>query len=212
MKEESKLFDLFRDNEHKLHEYPSADAWLRLEKRLDAHRRRRSISLYRPIAIAAGLTLIIGTSFVLGWVANGAMQQSSGPVALDELPSSSGPDVYAQTLSVRNQYSQVVLDEGERGKHFRVNQPPQGQPDAVNPFSWLAGSWEGETHFEEWTVINEKLLKGVAFQMQENRRIDLKEMEILLKNGVWKLRDDTSQREISPAQFEKEWSLEKRAR
>lgn len=125
MKDDQKLFDLFRNNEHKLHEYPSADAWLRLEKRLEAHRRRRRIPLFRPIAMAAGMLLVIGMAFALGWVSHSLTQApDSGVASLSDLPPSQGADPYAQVLSIRKQYDNVQVEEGSGPKRFRVNQPP----------------------------------------------------------------------------------------
>lgn len=49
------LFDLFRENDHKLEERPSLQSWRRLEKRLDSHQRRSRISLYRSLAMVAGV-------------------------------------------------------------------------------------------------------------------------------------------------------------
>lgn len=132
MKDDQKIFDLFRNNEHKLHEYPSADAWLKLEKKLEARRKRRRIALFRPLAMAAGLALVIGTAFILGWVANSLTQSSQNSLtALSDLPPAQGVDPYAQTLSMRRQYAQAQVEEGSGQKRFRVNEPPREVAAAV---------------------------------------------------------------------------------
>lgn len=56
MRRQKTLFDLFRDNAHKLNEAPSRQTWQRLEERLEK-RRRRSLQLrIRHMAIAAAIS------------------------------------------------------------------------------------------------------------------------------------------------------------
>ena len=129
MKKDQKLFELFRKNEHKLHEYPSDDAWRRLEKRLDAHRKRRRITTFRPIAMAAALVLLVGMVALFTWVSD-TLQQSNKRahphfVLLEDLPPSEDNNFYAQNLAIRERYDQTEVDEGDSQKRFRVNQPRQ---------------------------------------------------------------------------------------
>ena len=59
-KMKKELFDLFRENEHKLEERPSSDAWRRLEARLDDRKRRRQSNTFRQmLSVAAVLLLLI---------------------------------------------------------------------------------------------------------------------------------------------------------
>lgn len=86
MKQSKDLFDLFRESQHKLDEAPAPQAWRRLEKRLDTRRASRgSNSLYRIMAMAAGVLLLIGVFSLLP-----ALDQSSQMeegVALNTPPS-----------------------------------------------------------------------------------------------------------------------------
>lgn len=137
MKDDQKLFDLFRDNEHKLHEYPSADAWRRLEQRLDAHRQRRRIFPLSPFSMAASLVLLIGLVGLFAWITQGIQKEDPAGSAhfavLEDLPLPSGPDFYSQNLNAGRQYAQATLDEGSSQKRFRVNQPRQA-PEPVVAF------------------------------------------------------------------------------
>lgn len=129
MKDDQKLLDLFRENEHKLHEYPSADAWRRLEQRLEAHRRRRRIAFLRPVPLAASLVFILGTAALLTWVLRlqdrGDAQATAQFAVLEELPPATGQDAYSQSLSAYRPYANAALKEGDSQKRFRVNQPKQ---------------------------------------------------------------------------------------
>ena len=129
MEKDQKLFDLFRDNEHKLHEYPSADAWRRLEQRLDAHRRRRRIAVYRPIAMAATVILLVGMVALFTWVSHTLDQEKSRTnayfVLLEDLPPGEGSSFYAQNLALREKYDEAEFEEGDSQKRFHVNKPRQ---------------------------------------------------------------------------------------
>ncbi|MFZ2900991.1 MAG: hypothetical protein WA004_20335 [Saprospiraceae bacterium] len=207
MKDDQKLFDLFRNNEHKLHEYPSADAWLRLEKKLEAHRRRRRISLFRPIAMAAGVMLVIGIAFALGWVSHSLTQtQDSGMASLSDLPPSQGADPYAQVLSIKKQYDSVQVEEGSGPKRFRVNQAPAAEDHA---FGWLEGLWQEGNVYQEWTRIDAQTFRGVSFQLSGQQRTQVKEMELRQENGVWILKEGGTSRTVSPEEFRAGWDMQK---
>jgi len=65
MKSDKDLFDLFRENEHKLTETPSPRAWDRLEQRLDSDTQKHQVSYYRQIAVAASMVALLAVAFVL---------------------------------------------------------------------------------------------------------------------------------------------------
>ena len=63
MKRQKNISDLFRDNQHKLDERPSADAWDRLERKLDRHQtsaRRQVRPMYRNLIMAASILFLVG--------------------------------------------------------------------------------------------------------------------------------------------------------
>ncbi|NUQ25892.1 MAG: hypothetical protein HUU34_18230 [Saprospiraceae bacterium] len=59
MKRQKTLFDLFRDNAHKLEETPSRQSWQRLEARLDRHRQHSRMLSIRQFAVAAAVGGIV---------------------------------------------------------------------------------------------------------------------------------------------------------
>lgn len=65
MKQSKDIFDLFRESRHKLDEAPNPQAWRRLEKRLDTRRAKHGGSIYRIMAMAAGVLLLIGVFSLL---------------------------------------------------------------------------------------------------------------------------------------------------
>lgn len=152
MKDDQKLFDLFRDNEHKLHEYPSADAWRRLEQRLDAHRQRRRIFPLRPFSMAASLVLLIGLAGLFAWITQGIQKEdpagSAHFVVLEDLPLPSGPDFYSQNLNAGRQYAQAALEEGNSQKRFRVNQSRQA-PEPIKKSAPMSGEADDLVALEE---------------------------------------------------------------
>ena len=59
MKRQKDIFDLFRDNSHKLEERPSSQAWRKLEQRLEERHRRRRPFFFRPISMAAAIAMLV---------------------------------------------------------------------------------------------------------------------------------------------------------
>ena len=59
MKPKKDIFDLFRDNQHKLNERPSHEAWGKLESRLDQHKDRNRSSIYRILSMAAAVVGLV---------------------------------------------------------------------------------------------------------------------------------------------------------
>lgn len=66
MKQEDKLYDLFRKNQHKLEEMPATQSWDTLRRRLDNRRKpRNTFSIYRMFAmIAAAVGLVVVATIV----------------------------------------------------------------------------------------------------------------------------------------------------
>jgi hypothetical protein len=85
MKQQKDLYDLFRDNKHKLDEAPNPQAWRRLEKRLDTRRATRGSSIYRIMSMAAGVLLLLGVFSLLP--ALESSDQDNTVVAMDTPPS-----------------------------------------------------------------------------------------------------------------------------
>lgn len=71
--------NLFRNNQHKLNERPSARTWERLESRLDDHRRRGRVTMIRQWSMAAAVLLLFGIVGLLGTL--NFNQNDNAPIA-----------------------------------------------------------------------------------------------------------------------------------
>ncbi len=121
------IFDLFRDNEHRLHEAPSPQNWGRLEKRLEARRaaqvRQRYVYFRQPLGMVAGLALVMGLAVVFLWLANSSSPNTQvailgHPVNLEELdnaaPSTSADWEVAGLVVERPASLEQSIAEGSR--------------------------------------------------------------------------------------------------
>jgi hypothetical protein len=64
----SDIFDFFKENESKLHERPSEQVWLKLEKKLERHRRpkRRGVQ-FLQLGVVALILLLLILAAVMVW-------------------------------------------------------------------------------------------------------------------------------------------------
>ncbi len=65
MQRQPDIFDLFRNNQHKLTQQPSPYAWRRLERRLDRNAGVKRFSLLRQWGMAAAIVLLVGLVFLV---------------------------------------------------------------------------------------------------------------------------------------------------
>ena len=65
MKDKKDLFDLFRENEHKIQPTPSRHAWDKLERKLDARVDNNQTSKYRSIAQIAAVVALVSIATAL---------------------------------------------------------------------------------------------------------------------------------------------------
>ncbi|MBK8554950.1 MAG: hypothetical protein IPL65_03870 [Lewinellaceae bacterium] len=63
----SDLFDFFKENESKLFEAPPAQAWKKLESRLDKRRRERRKIRFLQIGVVSIILLLLLLAAFLGW-------------------------------------------------------------------------------------------------------------------------------------------------
>lgn len=73
------IFDLFKDNEHKLNQEPSPKAWSRIERRIQGPkpiaRRRKMHTSSSFLSIAASLALVIGLISVISIMVGNKKQE-----------------------------------------------------------------------------------------------------------------------------------------
>jgi cytoskeletal protein RodZ len=96
MNHHKNLFDLFRENQHKLDERPPLHTWRRLEQRLDKHQRRGRISLYRSLAMVAGILALAVLIILMTLVVDQQQEYLTGtPHQLEDLQPSEADNATA---------------------------------------------------------------------------------------------------------------------
>lgn len=128
------LFENFRRNEHKLNERPSADAWTKLEARLNKQERsvpgrQRPTPIFRLMSIAASVLLLVGLSFVVSQTfmkPNIQAIAAATPEKLEDLPTLQ-PDSYSFSTEVAEYQRRVnanprgIIREGDVQKRLVVH-------------------------------------------------------------------------------------------
>ncbi len=179
------VFDFFREREGQLSEAPSAHTWRRLERRLDNHQQRNRRSLFRALAMAAGVMLlalvIVLISLILdsrSWK-NGAGYQAA-PSQLEDLQQGESGEASIHTVQAAQRAQKQRLrpiSEGIAGQKLMLaNGADAGpklnaSPNMIQRFEWLLGRWEaqeqGRPLVEEWKQASETAFEGMAI-IEEN--------------------------------------------
>ncbi len=126
MKTKKDPFDLFRDNQHKLSERPSPQAWRRLERRLDAHKNRRSGSWFSShLGMVAAIALLVVSITVISFLTNHkneiqAAASEPVPAQLEELTASADQQEMLKVVEFSRRYqdrlAKPTVNEGQKGK------------------------------------------------------------------------------------------------
>ena len=177
MKPKKDIFQIFQENQHKLNERPSPQAWRRLERRLDARRGQNRPSLYRHIAMAAGVFAIIALISLIAVLVdqnNGpsylAINQP-GPIQLEELTYT---DVDVEALKVVEFTNGAVnrsnnIKEGNSNQLLMpakvlTNNSSDNSQTLAQQLHWLLGDWEQSDNQkvskERWSIIDDYTLEG----------------------------------------------------
>lgn len=150
MMENKDLFDLFRDNEHKLAQQPSDQAWSRIQQRLQAApaaeprpsaHRLHVRHLVRVVVVAASIALVLGLAVSYLWVtdtsADTLAELQGNVVPLEELTLLPAPaSVPATALAVApaaKQRPARPIREGVAGQRLIVKTEAAPPPAAPNP-------------------------------------------------------------------------------
>lgn len=123
------IFDLFRDNEHKLQQAPSPQTWNRLERRLESRRRARQrgryVTMRRPLGMVASLALLLALTAVFLWLGRSTVDTNTAvaimeqPVELEELAIAMNDDtpvseIAEKAIKYPAEYPQKPIAEGSR--------------------------------------------------------------------------------------------------
>lgn len=147
------IFDLFKDNEHKLNESPSPQTWDRIQNRMNTPRaiqsKRKTRHIAPPLGIAATLALILSIMVAFIWMVDKdkhqrAIAQASYELDIQELKIDY-PTVNTQRkasqIAIQNKQSKPLKPINEGSAHQKlvaktsaVQQPtaePTGEMDSV---------------------------------------------------------------------------------
>lgn len=123
MKQENKIFDLFKKNEHKLKERPSLQAWNKLERRLDQQSRNKGrkfpFSIYSLVMMAAASIALV---FFISTLSNMAeISRNQRPVVIKETTPTESVKTYELRIeqSFREKYADILsrtVEEGSTGR------------------------------------------------------------------------------------------------
>lgn len=134
MKQKDKIFDLFQQNQHKLEERPSLQAWNKLERRLDQKSRKRikpKFSFYSVVMMAAAAVALV---FFITTIADVAQEVNSRKaVVIKESTPTKNIKLYSIVAeqTFREKYQDILdrtVEEGTSGRLTVANNK------AVRPF------------------------------------------------------------------------------
>lgn len=110
MSENDKIYELFRQNEHKLDEKPSRRAWERLDARLDRHEAKRiQPSWYKYGGMVAAVLILVCTATLL--TLNN--QSSNQQMAMKDMDMISTPLLDLKNDGNSNNYKRIVAYQNE---------------------------------------------------------------------------------------------------
>lgn len=173
MSKRKDIEDLFRDGASQMRQQPSSHAWDRLESRLDKRRATGGSTLYRRLAMAAALLLLVTMvallPMYLGPKSGEQMAfNQNGSFGMEEINSEGG----MRPLPISEVYSDVNLREGDSQKRITVavrNAGPLNQPpnyDRAETPTMLADEVTSPDDIPETIVQNEP-----AFEEEDDAEI-----------------------------------------
>jgi len=134
MKKKDKIIDLFQQNQHKLEERPSLQAWNKLERRLDQKSRKKTkpkFSIYSIVMMAAAAIALV---FFVTTIADVAQEVNNRKaVVIKDTPVSKDIKAYVLVAeqSFREKHKDILdrtVEEGKTGRLIVANNK------AVRPF------------------------------------------------------------------------------
>lgn len=121
--------DIFRKSEHRLAQRPSANAWRKLDSKLDKHRSRSRLSVVRVMSMAASLLILVGAVYFFTNSKNTNQNDSvtekminMQPEMLSELPVGEAKPILPKIEFQRQMQAgrTPIINEGPRGKKLVV--------------------------------------------------------------------------------------------
>ncbi len=121
MKPQDKITDLFQNNQHKLNERPSLQAWNRLERRLDqkerlVNRQKPTFSIYRLMMMAAAAVALVFFITTIADIAQDANSRNAMVIHENAPTESLITSKLAEEQAFREQYQEVLNKTVAEGK------------------------------------------------------------------------------------------------
>lgn len=110
MEKDDHIFNIFKDNQHKLEEMPSSNAWDKLEEKLDDRHQTQRRFFYKQTGIAAAVVLLIG------FVASLSIFKPQSNIALAEkaVPENVQTALESDAIAVRSANDPLIMTHFER--------------------------------------------------------------------------------------------------
>ena len=130
-----KIFDLFKENQHKLNERPSLQAWNKLERRLDQKgrkekRQKPSLSIYSIIMAAAAMVGLVFFITTIADVSKVAASKKAIVIKEEKVVKQFPTYQLVAEQAFREKHQEILnnsIEEGSTGRLVVVNK-------AVRPF------------------------------------------------------------------------------
>lgn len=125
------IADIFKQSEHRLAQRPSANAWRKLDHKLDKHRSRSHLSVVRLMSMAASLLIVVGAIYLFSnsKTKNTSIAQSEAvempipPETLSDLSKEEAGQPILPRLEFQRKIqakNTPIINEGPRGKKLVV--------------------------------------------------------------------------------------------
>ena len=205
------LFQLFRDNQHKLNQAPSPRTWQRLEQRLDAYQPKRRFSLFRTLSMAAAVLVLVVLVSLISLLAGGrdnrflASNGKAAPSALEDLRHTDADPYELQTVKITQQAQQQLrrpISEGDASKKLVVSSQNSNQSSGhapLNSFNWLLGQWQSnansKTTVDVWKRLSPRAIEGTSTSEGPQQRVE--HLRIFQENGSLYFSTDLGGRETN---------------
>ncbi|GJM36479.1 MAG: hypothetical protein DHS20C18_54800 [Saprospiraceae bacterium] len=130
MKSQKDPFEVFKNNQHKLSEKPSAQAWRRLERRLDAHQNHRKYSWFSQMGMVAAVLLLVALITIISTLTEQkkvlqTASQEAFPAQMEELSTSVDQQEMLKVVEFSRRYQERLtkpsVNEGKQGKKLVPN-------------------------------------------------------------------------------------------
>ncbi len=134
MKNKDKVFDVFKDNQHKLNERPSLQAWNKLERRLDQKSKQKirpKFSIYAIVMMAAAAVALVFFVTTISDVAQTAKYRKAVVIQENTPTESVSTRLLVAEQAFREQHNEILantVEEGTTGRLLIANNK------AVRPF------------------------------------------------------------------------------